>query len=644
MTEIYDYLIIGSGAGGSAAAYALAKAGKSVLLLEKGEPLPKDGSTLDIAEVIRKGRFKSKEPWVDKDGHQFSPDEYFNVGGKTKWYGAALLRYDPHEFEAEADFACLPWPISYPELEPYYVTAEELLEIRRFDIEPNLKLIVDKLRRNDSSWECRPLPLGLSRGVLDHADEAKHFDGFASVKGLKADAEHALLDRVRFLPNLELRTGQAVREFLPRQEGPQRVAGVITEDGQEFRGRTVLLAAGALHSPRLLQRYMEVTGLSRSLANYGQIGRYCKLHLLTALLAFSPSYKTDVLRKTALLLSAALPHSSIQPLGFDAQVIATLMPRFMPAQFANLNARLAYGFFLQTEDGSHADNRVVAERSGKQMPRDYPRLDYNAERLPLSRLEHKRLIRAFQRSLLRAGLVSAYKRIPLAGTAHACGTLVTGNDPAASVVDRNGKVHGMENLYVIDGSILPRSSRVNPSLTIYAWALRVAHLLTMKEKEHESADAGVHTVRARGLRRFARSRTPRVVVIQWPRRVRRGHRRRDAHAPLSRPADRARQAAAGPLSGIREGGSHLDRRRARMASLHQSLGERRDRAARLCAHRVVSSRRPHAGVDLRDRRSAPGDGSVDGTRRRFYVCGLPAAGGVDAGYGPATAYQAPDQR
>jgi choline dehydrogenase-like flavoprotein len=70
------------------------------------------------------------------------------------------------------------------------------------------------------------------------------------------------------------------------------------------------------------------------------------------------------------------------------------------------------------------------------------------------------------------------KSIPLAGTAHACGTLVTGNDPHHAVVDRNGKVYGLNNLYVVDGSILPRSSRVNPALTIYAWALRTAdHLL-----------------------------------------------------------------------------------------------------------------------------------------------------------------------
>jgi choline dehydrogenase-like flavoprotein len=66
------------------------------------------------------------------------------------------------------------------------------------------------------------------------------------------------------------------------------------------------------------------------------------------------------------------------------------------------------------------------------------------------------------------------KPIGLPGTAHACGTLATGTDPQASVVDPTGRVHGLENLYVVDSSVLPRSSRLNPALTVYAWALRVA--------------------------------------------------------------------------------------------------------------------------------------------------------------------------
>ena len=72
------------------------------------------------------------------------------------------------------------------------------------------------------------------------------------------------------------------------------------------------------------------------------------------------------------------------------------------------------------------------------------------------------------------------QRIGLAGTAHACGTLVAGTDPQQSVVDPRGRVHGLPSLYVVDGSVLPRSSRVNPSLTIYAWGLRVAQALAME--------------------------------------------------------------------------------------------------------------------------------------------------------------------
>jgi choline dehydrogenase-like flavoprotein len=79
------------------------------------------------------------------------------------------------------------------------------------------------------------------------------------------------------------------------------------------------------------------------------------------------------------------------------------------------------------------------------------------------------------------------KRIGLAGTAHACGTLVTGNDPRDSVVDPSGQVHGLRGLYVVDGSVLPRSSRVNPSLTIYGWSLRVSELLA---QSYARANAG----------------------------------------------------------------------------------------------------------------------------------------------------------
>ena len=80
----HDVIIIGSGAGGSAAAYHLTQTGKRVLLLEKGPALPRDGSTLDVEQVVRRGAFTSHEPWIDRDGRDTIPQERFNVGGKSE--------------------------------------------------------------------------------------------------------------------------------------------------------------------------------------------------------------------------------------------------------------------------------------------------------------------------------------------------------------------------------------------------------------------------------------------------------------------------------------------------------------------------------------------------------------------------------
>jgi len=100
------------------------------------------------------------------------------------------------------------------------------------------------------------------------------------------------------------------------------------------------------------------------------------------------------------------------------------------------------------------------------------------------------------RQLLSLGYLPIAKQIPITGTAHACGTLVTGGDPATSVVDPFGKVHGLENCYVVDGSVLPRSSRVNPALTIYSWALCVASRLGARGESNEHTNARPDPVRA----------------------------------------------------------------------------------------------------------------------------------------------------
>jgi choline dehydrogenase-like flavoprotein len=480
----YDAIIVGSGAGGAAAAYKLALAGLQVAVLEKGNHLPTDGSTLDIQRVVHQREFLSREPWLDGRGRRIVPEEHFNVGGKTKWYGAALLRFAEHEFAPDPSHGCRGWPLALRELAPYYEEAEHLLGVRHFGNESNLSRILTQLQRQSSGWQAQPMPMGLAADIATHATEASHFDGFASAANLKGEAERSLLSQLRSRRNFSLWVNAEVAALLGSPAGPATVTGVRLTDGRSFTAPHVFLAAGALHSPRLLSSYLRRTGLDSTLPAAAHVGRNLKLHLLTAMIALSLGVKTDLIRKTTLLVNERFAHSSAQPLGFDDELIATLMPRAVPLILRRLVSRRAYGFFLQTEDGSDPRNRVRDDSVSGSLPI----LDYEERRLGPAAREHRAFTRALQCALARAGMVSFTRRIGSNGTAHACGSLICGRNAADSVVDRDARVHGMQGLYVVDGSVLPRSSRVNPSLTIYAWGLRAGQLVA-RQSEHGRATA-----------------------------------------------------------------------------------------------------------------------------------------------------------
>jgi choline dehydrogenase-like flavoprotein len=146
----------------------------------------------------------------------------------------------------------------------------------------------------------------------------------------------------------------------------------------------------------------------------------------------------------------------------------------VPKFVTNAIGARAIGFFVTTEDGSHPGNRIVSGGGDGGVPI----ADYSLERLPPAQAEHSKAIADFTRRLLLTGLAGVDRYLGLAGSAHALGSMVTGSDPGTSVVDPQGKVHGLEGLYVGDGSVLARSSRVNPALTIYAWGLRLGDHLS----------------------------------------------------------------------------------------------------------------------------------------------------------------------
>ena len=94
----YDIIIIGTGAGGGTLAHRLAPSGKRILLLERGDFVPRELDNWSTRAVNVDGKYQTKEEWRDKAGKPLHPHTNYWVGGNTKFYGAALFRLRREDF------------------------------------------------------------------------------------------------------------------------------------------------------------------------------------------------------------------------------------------------------------------------------------------------------------------------------------------------------------------------------------------------------------------------------------------------------------------------------------------------------------------------------------------------------------------
>ena len=127
----FDVIIIGTGAGGGTLAYTLAPLGKRILLLERGDYVPREKANWNPRAVNVEGKYQTKEVWRDEAGKPLHPHTNYYVGGNTKFYGAALFRLRKQDFgEIQHHGGVSPaWPITYDDLEPYYLKAENLYHV-----------------------------------------------------------------------------------------------------------------------------------------------------------------------------------------------------------------------------------------------------------------------------------------------------------------------------------------------------------------------------------------------------------------------------------------------------------------------------------------------------------------------------------
>lgn len=507
--EHFDVIIIGSGAGGGTLAWKLAPSGRRILLLERGDYVPREPANWSTRAVNVEGRYNTREQWRDGAGKPLHPHTNYWVGGNTKFYGAALFRLRREDFgELRHHGGISPaWPVGYDAFEPYYTQAEHLYQVHgergvdptepwssapyrhpAVSHEPRIQQLHDDLERRG----LKPfhVPLGVH---LDESDRRRSpcvrcatCDGHPCLVNAKSDAQVTCVDpALAAHPNLTLRTGTKVLRLETGPSGREVTRVHVERNGvpEVYSAGIVVVACGAINSAALLLRSASDRH-PQGLANgSGVVGRHYMGHVNAVLMAISTTPNPTVFQKTLALNDFyfgspewAYPMGHISFVGkLDADTLAAGAPPIVPGMTLDLMARHSLDFWLTSEDLPDPDNRVELDREGKIVLRYQPNNLEAHERLT-TRL--RQLMRDVGMSHIVPRQLFVGQRIPLAGVAHQNGTIRFGTDPATSALDVHCRAHEVDNLYVVDGSFFPSSAAVNPALTIMANALRVGdHLL-----------------------------------------------------------------------------------------------------------------------------------------------------------------------
>jgi choline dehydrogenase-like flavoprotein len=512
--DSYDVIIIGTGAGGGTLARHLAPSGKRILLLERGDWLPREPENWLAQDVFVDNRYVSPDTWYDETGKPFQPQVHYFVGGATKLYGAALYRLREKDFgELKHHDGISPaWPISYDELEPYYTMAEEMYEVHGARGEdptdppasapypfpaishaPRIQQLADDLAAEGFQPFHSPNGVRLNEANMPYSIcvRCNNCDGFPCAVHGKADADVLGVRPALEHANVTLLTNSEVVKLVTNPAGTAVTEVVVGHNGdtEHFSADIVVVACGAANTAKLLLSSANDKHPNGLANGSDQVGRNYMFHASQAVLALSHEENPTIFQKTLGLNDFYFGSDEHDyPLGNIQMVGKSQAPMFRgekptetklaPHWSLERIAKHAIDFWLSTEDLPRPDNRVSVDGEGRVTlaytpTNDVPKAElYKKLKSVIGklRMEPDHLFGRF-----------AYMKndIPVAGCAHQAGTARFGNDPATSVLNTDCRAHEVDNLYVVDTSIFPSIGAVNPALTAMANSLRVGdHLLT----------------------------------------------------------------------------------------------------------------------------------------------------------------------
>lgn len=514
----WDVIVIGTGIGGGTIGRRLAEQGLSVLFVEKG-PLGQAREQhylrTDLADPFaRQVRSLWPKPvaaTLDGEEARFFAPIGSGVGGTSSFYAATLERPEPHDLEDEPSrlHPTGGWPVGYAEFRPYFDEAERLFEVCG-EPDPLTRFSDPELRRPPAlSLDDQAMTESFRQNGLHpyHVHMAVRFVpgcklcfGHKCPRRCKLDGRVAGVEPALSSGNAVLQDMCEVRSIRATRE---RVTGLeVFHEGRTktLRARTYVAAAGALGSPKLMLASQSETWPNGIGNDNDLVGRNLMFHLTEMVAVWPKDGKGSRGASKALALRDFYHRDgqrfgAFQAIGIDASygmIVHYLNGLFdrsplrrLPAlrQFTRIPAYFAAKIFGSAkifagiiEDMPYSGNRVVLDPDDPETIR----FNYNyADEL------HRR--RRLYRKIVRKGL-AGHRAIfltlqPDLNMAHCCGTLRFGDDPATSVVDRDCRVHGLDNLFVADASFMPTSLGINPSLTIAANALRVADKIVQRLRQ-----------------------------------------------------------------------------------------------------------------------------------------------------------------
>ncbi len=511
--DSYDVIIVGTGAGGGTLARHLAPSGKRILLLERGDWLPREPSNWLAQDVFVDNRYVSEDTWYDPKGKAFQPQIHYFVGGATKLYGAALYRLREEDFGElnHHDGVSPAWPISYEELEPYYSKAEQLYEVHgehgqdptepyasapypfpAVSHEPRIQQLSDDFEAAGYHPFHAPCGIRLNEQNMPYSAcvRCQNCDGFPCAVHGKSDADVLGVRPALEYPNVTLLTNALAMRLETNDTGTAVSKIVVERNGvvEEFAGDLVVLACGAANTAKLLL-VSATDEHPKGLANGSdQVGRNYMFHNSAAVLALSKDENPTIFQKTLGLNDFYFAGDGHDyPLGNIQMVGKSQAPMFhgekpgetklAPHWSLERIAKHAIDFWLSTEDLPRPENRVSVDRDGKLT------LAYTATNDTPKQELYKQLHSMLAKLHMEPGHLFhrfAYMKneIPVAGVAHQAGTCRMGTDPETSVLSADCRAHELDNLYVVDTSVFPSIGAVNPALTAMANSLRVGdHVL-----------------------------------------------------------------------------------------------------------------------------------------------------------------------